>query len=354
MSRKQRIDSPLAYWGCSGWDLYHTDRPRIPREWLEPALLKAALANYFAEMRAEKLAQGLSLTSEDYMESVPMVQQPNFPDAPISPNEANAWLSHLRWNRDCVEKLKTFGVSELDALEALYTHRWALGRYACDAENAKKFLIESKAIDRGSVDPDLWDELKHEWAVAARKGDRALMDDCATIADRLLALEKTLPWEKEHYDQRLCHFASGARRELYSLHVLDGWVIAYAENFQPNRVHPDDWDEARGEPKRDANGDYLCRVPLLERPAFVDADAWEVPLCLWDDRALARFCGMSDRNARAFRKASELVNETLELSRPPIVWVKLDRASERIIRLEKPHARRVRRDILRKKGQKVP
>lgn len=327
----------------------------MPREWLDPERLKSALAEYWADERAKKATQTArtAVTFGEKLEALPMVQLPNFPGAPVSPNEADAWLRCISSNRRSLDALKSFGVSDMDALEVLYTQRWALGRYACDAENAKKFLIESKAIDRGEVGSELWDELKCEWESAARKGDRPLMDECATIAERLRALEKTLPWEKEHHDRRLCHFATAARREVYCLQVLEGWVTAYAENLRQNRVHPEEWGEVCGEPKRDGSGEYPCRVPSLKRPAFVDAEAWAVPLCLWDDRALARFCGMSNRTERAFRKASELVNDALELSRPPVIWVKLDPAGERIVPLDRPHVRRVRQDILRKKGQKT-
>ncbi len=76
-------------------------------------------------------------------------------------------------------------------------------------------------------------------------------------------------------------------------------------------------------------------------------------MCLWNDRALARFCRMSDRNERAYRKAAELVNDALELSRPPVIWVKLDREGKKIVRLDEPHGRRVRQDILRQNGHKT-
>ena len=145
----------------------------MPREWLDPARLKSALAKYRADERAKKATQTArtTVTFGEELEVLPMVQLPNFPGAPVSPNEADAWLRCVSSNRRSLDTLKSFGVSDMDALEVLYTQRWALGRYACDAENAKKFLIESKAIDRGEVDSELWDELKHEWESAARNGD---------------------------------------------------------------------------------------------------------------------------------------------------------------------------------------
>jgi hypothetical protein len=154
-------------------------------------------------------------------------------------------LNHLWWRDSQIDRFMADfpEVDELDVLEAFYTAGRTLYRYNLEAENAAGLhWIEEKAINDGNT-KEATKQLADEWLSCT--GDPEEDRELHRVRASLRELEKTLPWDREDFDRRLCDYAKGARSERSSLRIAEGWVDAFGlpPKFDPlaMRVSVDGW-----------------------------------------------------------------------------------------------------------------
>lgn len=340
--------------------LYHSDRPKIPREWLLPERLHAAFG-----------ADGL--------------KQP----CPVAEDDLRRWLAFLgersrttireNWRRavrevhhpsplDLFERLReAYGVDEFCAAGAVYGWGRAWHRY--DAE-VKVDLARRPGPEREAIKSFKPDAVQRDLVRYKEEGRFTLPTERKRAAKKALKGLAELPrilHENPGEDGYLMSCASGLRAQQSSLRFLRGWVKAYGDDSSADfrRINRGgsnirgrrEMVEGGDRPKIDGAllrlmlvavslairprvgvGERLTveRVPWIERPEFVEEEAWLVPLCLWTDTALAKFGGLGMKDAG--RAAADRIR-ALELERPGFYVVGLSKAG-RVVRLPKPVKRK--------------